>query len=97
MSVKQIKMKQVRKIIHVELLNPPPEYRKHYYFGSVAAIKSVIPTKVLGIGRLRICSDLKDGEYIGRKAIIRRGELISQNTNRGIRRKEVEDDRSDSR
>ena len=90
-------MKQNRKVIHVELLRPPQGYQKHYYFGSVAAIQSVLPREVVGVSKEVIWADMKEDEYIGRKAIIRKGELITQSTNRGIRKKEAEDDRSDSR
>ena len=76
-------MKQNRKVIHVELLRPPKGYQKHYYFGSVAAIQSVLPREVVGVSKEVIWADMKDGEYIGRKAIIRKGELITQSTNRG--------------
>lgn len=72
-----------RKVIHVELLRPPQGYQKHYYFGSVAAIQSVLPREVVGVSKEVIWADMKDGEYIGRKAIIRKGELITQSTNRG--------------
>lgn len=72
-----------RKVIHVELLKPPQGYQKHYYFGSVAAIQSVLPREVVGVSKEVVWADMKDGEYVGRKAIIRKGELITQSTNRG--------------
>jgi len=79
-------MKQQRKIIHVELLEPY-NGKRHYYFGSKAAIYDTLPKDVIGISKETLWNVLKE-EYIGRKAIIRQGVIISKDTERGIRKEE---------
>lgn len=77
--------KQQRKVIHVELITPPSGYRKHYYFGSVAAIYDTLSKEVVGIAKETLWNVLKSGEHRGRKAIIRQGVVISKQTERGKR------------
>ena len=72
-----------RKVIHVELLNPPKEYQKHCYFGSVAAIYETLPKEIVGVSKQVVWNLLKSGSYRSRKAIIRHGILISKQSNRG--------------
>ena len=79
-------IKQERKVIHVGFTDPQQGYRKHYYFGSVAAIYDILPKDIVGISKEALWSALKYGEYRGRKAIIRRGVIISKQTKRGIRK-----------
>ena len=78
--------KQQRKVIHIELMDPPTGYRKHYYFGSVAAIYDTLPKEIIGISKEALWGTLKQGEHRGRKAIIRQGVVISKQTERGIRK-----------
>ena len=78
--------KQQRKVVHVELINPPSGYRQHYYFGSVAAIFDTLSKDVVGISKEALWNVLKSGEHRGRKAIIRQGVVISKQTERGIRK-----------
>ena len=80
--------KQQRKVIHVELVDQPPEYNQHYYFGSVAAIYDTLPKEVVGISKEALWNAMSTGEYRGRKAIIRQGIVISKQTERGIRKEE---------
>ena len=77
--------KQQRKVIHIELMDPPTGYRKHYYFGSVAAIYDTLPKEIIGISKEALWGTLKRGEHRGRKAIIRQGVVISKQTERGKR------------
>lgn len=79
-------MKQQRKVIHVELINPPYGYKQHYYFGSVAAIYDTLTKEEMGISKETLWNILKHGEHRGRKAIIRQGVVISKQTERGIRK-----------
>lgn len=81
-------MKQQRKVIHVELLDPPPGYHRHYYFGSVAAIYEVLSVEIVGISKEALWGNLKSGVHHGRKAIIRQGIVISKETSRGIRKED---------
>lgn len=81
-------IKQQRKVIHVELTDPQQGYRKHYYFGSVAAIYDTLPKDIVGISKEALWNVLKSGEHRGRKAIIRQGVIISKQTERGIRKEE---------
>ena len=76
-------MKQRRKVIHVELIDPPQGYRKHYYFGSVAAIYDTLSKEVVGISKESLWNVLKSEEHRGRKAIIRKGVVITKQTERG--------------
>ena len=79
-------MKQQRNIIHVELLEPPSGFNKHYYFGCAAAIYDTLPKDVVGVSKEALWNVISGGEYRGRKAIIRRGILHTKNTNRGIKK-----------
>lgn len=79
-------MKQQRKVIHVELIDPPYGYRQHYYFGSVAAIYDTLPRDIVGISKESLWNVLKSRVHRGRKAIIRQGIVISKQTERGIRK-----------
>ena len=87
-------MKQQRKVIHVEL-HEPYQGKRHYYFGSVAAIYDVLPLDVVGIARETLWNTLNDGEYTGRRATNRKVTLHSKENNRGIK-KGGKDDRSDN-
>ncbi len=78
-------MKQQRNIIHVELLDPPSGYNKHYYFGCVAAIYDKLTKEIVGIAKETLWNVINQGEYKGRKAIIRRGTLHTKDTHRGIK------------
>lgn len=77
--------RQQKKVIHVELIDAPPGYRKHYYFGSVAAIYETLPKEIVGISKEALWNVLNNGEHHSRKAIIRHGVLMTKKTNRGKR------------
>lgn len=71
------------KVIHVELKRPY-KGRKHYYFGSKAAIYDHIPEKNIGIKLESLWNvDLTNGEYENSRVIIRMGLLERKMTNRG--------------
>lgn len=81
--------RQLRKVVHVELLDPPAGYDKHYYFGSIAAIYETIPREVLRIAPKTLWNNLVEGsKYVGGNAIVRQGRLLRKKTNRGIRKEE---------
>lgn len=69
-------MKQVRKVIHVEL-KEPFDGKTHFYFGSKKAIYTLLPRETVGISyeSLRALGDIKNRPYEGRKATIRQGIL----------------------
>lgn len=73
-----------RKIVHVELRE---EYdgKRHYYFGSVAAIYDTLPEDVLGISKVSLWSSprIEDGVFENKKVIIRFGVIRAKKTNRG--------------
>jgi hypothetical protein len=74
---------QIYKVIHVEL-KKPYKGRKHYYFGSKAAIYEHIPEKQIGIKLESLWNvDLTIKEYSNNYVIIRMGELDRKKTNRG--------------
>lgn len=77
--------KQQRKVVHVELINPPTGYKRHYYFGSVAAIYDTLPEDVLGISKGSLWSSprIEDGVFENKKVIIRFGVIRAKKTNRG--------------
>lgn len=75
-------MEQKRKVIHVEL-NKEYQGKRHWYFGSVAAIYDVLTLEVVGIAKASLWNVLKNGEYKSREAIIRYGVIHSKKTNRG--------------
>ncbi len=71
------------KVIHVELKRPY-KGRKHYYFGSKAAIYDHIPENNIGIKLESLWNvDLTNGEYENSRVIIRMGLLERKMTNRG--------------
>lgn len=75
--------KKMFKVIHVELKRPY-KGRKHYYFGSQAAIYEHIPERYIGIKLESLWNvDLAKGEYENNYVTIRMGELDRKNTNRG--------------
>ncbi len=76
-------MRQKRKVIHIELLDPAPGHKRHQYFGSVAAIYESLSKDDVGIAKESLWNALKSGEYRNKMAIIRHGEIISKKTNRG--------------
>lgn len=67
-----------RKIVHVELKCPPEGYKRHYYFGSVAAIYDVLPRDVVGLAKGTLWNSLHGGSYEGRLAIVRTGALVAK-------------------
>lgn len=76
-------MAQVRKIFHVEF-REPVEGKKHYYFGSKAAIFQRFTSEQIGITykTLRNVGSLKDKPYINNYCTIWQGELIASQTNK---------------
>lgn len=74
-------MAQIRKIIHVEMLQPI-DGQKHFYFGSKAAIFQRFTPEQIGLSykTLRNIGSLKDSPFTNNKCIIRQGELIASNT-----------------
>lgn len=69
-------MRQLFKVIHVEL-NEPYKGRRHYYFGSKAAIYDTLPIEVVGIKLESLwAKDLDKEEYKNRSCTIRSGILI---------------------
>lgn len=74
-------MAQIRKIIHVEMLQPIDGH-KHFYFGSKAAIFQRFTPEQIGLSykTLRNIGSLKDSPFSNNKCIIRQGELIASNT-----------------
>lgn len=67
------------KVIHVELEQPYQE-KRHWYFGSKAAIYQVIPAEILGVSLTTLWKH--KGQYLGKHCTIREGVLIRQKTNR---------------
>lgn len=65
-------MKQ-RKVVHVEL-NEPYQGKRHWYFGSSAAIYEKLPVEIVGIS-LRSLWNQGGRKYIGKKCTIRFGVL----------------------
>ena len=77
------RMKQQRKVIHVEL-NEPYKNKHHWYFGSITAIYDILPVDVVGIARTSLWNVLsKNGKHTTKNATIRLGVLHSRQTNRG--------------
>jgi len=76
--------KQIHKLYHVELLENQSK-KKHHYFGSQAAIYEAFTADNLGISLdyLRNTIDLSVAPYIGKKCIIRLGEVKRKHTLRG--------------
>lgn len=76
-------MSQQTKVIHVELKDPY-QNKKHYYYGSKAAIYDELPEEVVGIKKESLWNvDLEKGEYINRLCTIRFGILRRKQTDRG--------------
>lgn len=79
-------MKQQFKVIHVEL-KEPYNGKKHYYFGSKAAIYDMLSEDRIGISKESLWNvDLSVGEYANKHCIIRMGKLRRKNTNRGTKK-----------
>lgn len=89
-------MKQQRKVIHIEL-NEPKDGKRHFYFGSVTAIYDTLIKDDIGISKESLWNTLKDGEYKNRKATIRKGVILSKQTDRGQTIKTKNYDRSNNR
>lgn len=72
------------KIYHVEM-KEPIDGKRHFYFGSQAAIYEVFRPSQVGIGyrSLTNTQDLSRQPSENRKCIIRMGELIRKKTGRG--------------
>ena len=74
--------KQIHKLYHVELMEGK---KKHHYFGSQAAIYETITAECIGItlDYLRNTVNLSVAPYIGKKCIIRLGEVKRKHSLRG--------------
>lgn len=72
-------MPQIRKVLHVELLELNNGNKRHLYFGSKAAIFQHLSPEQLGVTykTLRNFGDLTEMPYSNKKCIIRQGELIA--------------------
>ena len=75
-------MKQKRKIVHVEL-KEPFRSRRHYYFGSVAAIYDFLPKDIVGISKESLWNEQDPERYENKKVIIRYGTILTKESNRG--------------
>lgn len=88
-------MKQLVKVIHVEL-NEPYQGEKHYYFGSKTAIYDHLPENIIGIKKGSLWNvDLEKGEYKNRHCIIRMGVLRRKETSRGNKTASLEEPAKD--
>lgn len=77
-------MKQKRKVIHLYIKGS----EKHFYFGSIKAMYSNIDVDQVGIQYQSVVNYFNSTEtdtYENAKCVIRKGVLVSQDTNRGIR------------
>ncbi len=75
-------MKQLFKVIHVDL-NTPYRGKKHYYFGSKSAIYEQLPSDIIGIKKESLWNiDLAE-DYKNKLCTIRTGVLKRKPTNRG--------------
>lgn len=82
-------MKQLVKVIHVEL-NEPYQGEKHYYFGSKTAIYDHLPEDIIGIKKESLWNvDLKKEQYQNKFCTIRMGTLRRTKSNRGIKFKKT--------
>ncbi|MCL6101218.1 MAG: hypothetical protein M1292_01825 [Bacteroidetes bacterium] len=74
--------KQIHKLYHVEFFEGK---KKHYYFGSQAAIYDTFTPEQIGItlDYLRNAINLVEAPYENRKCIIRLGEVKRKHTLRG--------------
>lgn len=81
----EIKEKKERTVIHLHLL----EQDEHHYFGSLANMYEFYDADTLGIGygSLRNYGLSPEKPYINKNksVVIRKGVLLSKNTNRGRR------------
>lgn len=76
-------MKQQFKVIHIEL-EIPYKGKKHYYYGSKAAIYQHLPEEIVGIKLESLWNvDLDQEEYKNRLCTIRMGALRRKQTLRG--------------
>lgn len=76
-------MKQQFKVVHVELKEPYRD-KRHYYYGSKAAIYDELPEEVIGIKKESLWNvDLEKTDYENRLCIIRSGVLRRKATYRG--------------
>jgi hypothetical protein len=74
-----------QKVIHVEL-KEPFKGKRHYYFGSKAAIYKYLSEDLIGIKKESLWNvDLKKGEYQNKFCTIRMGTLGRTQANRGIK------------
>lgn len=81
-------MKQQFKVIHVEF-KEPYNGKRHFYFGSKAAIYDTLPEESVGIKKESLWNvDLESEEYSNRLCTIRMGKLRRKQTERGKLRKE---------
>jgi len=67
-------MKQLFKVIHVELTEPY-KGEKHYYFGSKAAIYDSLPVDIIGIKLESLWNYDLSKPYVSKKCTIRVGIL----------------------
>ena len=76
-------MAQIRKVFHVEF-REPVEGKKHYYFGSKAAIYQRFTPQQIGIAysSLRSFGSIKDRPYVNTLCTIWQGELIASQSNK---------------
>lgn len=85
-------MKQQFKVIHIELEIPYKD-KKHYYYGSKAAIYQHLPEEIVGIKLESLWNvDLDQEEYKNRLCTIRMGTLRRKSTARGGKVPEQNDD-----
>lgn len=77
-------MKQhLNKVVHIELKEPYRD-KRHYYYGSKAAIYDELPEEVIGIKKESLWNvDLEKADYENRLCIIRSGVLRRKATYRG--------------
>lgn len=74
-----------QKVIHVEL-KEPHKGKRHYYFGSKAAIYEDLSEDLIGIKKESLWNvDLDKVEYQNKFCTIRMGFIIRKQTNRGKR------------
>lgn len=72
-----------QKVIHVEL-KEPHKGKRHYYFGSKAAIYEDLSENLIGIKKESLWNvDLEKADYENRLCIIRSGVLRRKATYRG--------------
>lgn len=77
-------MSQQTKVIHVELKDPYMD-KKHFYYGSKAAIYDELPEGVVGIKKESLWNvDLDSREYINKLCTIRSGVLRRKQNDRNL-------------